>query len=315
MRFRVRVLASLCLLALAGLLRAENPVLTKFCRFQAGEKIAYGVVHGESIVELDGDLFGKWKETDKTHRLDSVKLLAPCRPTQVFAMAGNYKSHLHVTQTVHTITTVTKLTTDKNGETKVDSKTTTDTSKSDEIPKKFQIPQVFLKGPTCITSTGTDIVIPPGTNDVHYEAEMVVVIGKKAKDVSEADALKYVLGVTAGNDVSARDWQKSDVQWWRAKGSDTFGPIGPYIVSGVNYDNLQIQLRLNGKKLQDCNTKEMIHNVAKQVSFISKQVTLMPGDVIFTGTSGTTSAMKPGDVVEVEIESVGILKNNVVGPK
>ena len=105
------------------------------------------------------------------------------------------------------------------------------------------------------------------------------------------------------------------MQWWRAKGSDTFGPIGPFIVSGLNYDKLRLQLRLNGKKLQDCNTDEMIHGTAKMVSFISKHVTLHPGDVIFTGTSGTTTAMKPGDTVEVEMEGVGILKNKVVAGK
>src|SRR5205823_105516 len=159
-------------------------------------------------------------------------------------------------------------------------------------PKKFQIPQVFLKGPTCITSTGADIVIPPGTNDVHYEAEMVVVIGKKAKNVSEAEALEYVLGVTAGNDVSARDWQKNDVQWWRAKGSDTFGPMGPYIVSGVDYGNLLLRLRLNGEVQQEEKTDHLIHDIPSTVSFISQYITLQPGDLIFTGTPGKTSAIK-----------------------
>ena len=137
MRIRVRVLASLCLLAVAGLLRAENPKVTKYCRFQAGETIAYGIVEGETIHELDGDLFGKWKKTEKTHRLASVKLLAPCRPTQVLAMAGNFKSHLGIEETVTTITTVTKVTTDRKGETKVDSKTTSETNKAGEVPAKW----------------------------------------------------------------------------------------------------------------------------------------------------------------------------------
>src|SRR5207244_7555 len=138
---------------------------------------------------------------------------------------GNYKSHLGGDNTITTVTTTTKLTTDKHGQTTSDSKTVIDVNKPGEVPTKFQIPQLFYKMPSSIIATGEDIVIPSGTNDVHYEAEMVLVIGKKAKNVSEADALGYVLGATAGNDVSARDWQKSDVQWWRAKGSDTFGPL------------------------------------------------------------------------------------------
>jgi hypothetical protein len=310
-----RFLSCLCLFALTTFLRAENPKVTKYCRFQSGERTAYGIAEGETITELDGDLFGKWKKTDKTHRLSSVKLLAPCKPSLVFAMAGNFKSHLGIDDHVTTVTTTTKLTTDKEGKTRNDSKTTFEITKPGEIPTRLRIPQPFIKGTACITSTGADIVIPPGTEDVHYEAEMVIVIGKTAKNVSEADALSHVFGVTAGNDVSARDWQRNDVQWWRAKGSDTFGPIGPYIVTGVNPDKLRIQLRLNGKKLQDCNTDEMIHGTAKVVSALSKHMTLNPGDLIFSGTSGTTTAMKPGDTVEVEIEHIGILKNKVVAGK
>ena len=121
-----------------------------------------------------------------------------------------------------------------------------------------------------------------------------------------------MLGVTCGNDVSARVWQKGDVQWWRAKGSDTFGPCGPYIVSGINYDDLLLELRLNGEVKQKERTSRMIHDVATQVSEISRHVTLHPGDLIFTGTPGETAAIKPGDVVEVELEGVGVLRNEVV---
>jgi 2-keto-4-pentenoate hydratase/2-oxohepta-3-ene-1,7-dioic acid hydratase in catechol pathway len=138
-----------------------------------------------------------------------------------------------------------------------------------------------------------------------------VVIGRRAKNVSEAEALSYVFGVTCGNDVSARDWQKNDVQWWRAKSCDTFGPVGPFIVTGLNYDDLRVQLRLNGKVLQDERTSQMIHNVSQIVSFSSRHLTLEPGDLIYTGTSGRTSAIKPGDKVEVELEGVGILTNSV----
>jgi 2-keto-4-pentenoate hydratase/2-oxohepta-3-ene-1,7-dioic acid hydratase in catechol pathway len=263
-----------------GAEKTEKQV-TKYARFQSGSTIAYGIVEGDLIRQIDGDLFGSWKKTDKTHALSSVRLLVPTQPTQVLAMAGNYKSHL----------------------------------KDAEIPPKFLIPQPFFKTPSCLVADGEKIVIPPGTEDVHYEAELVIVIGKRAKNVSEADALSYVFGVTCGNDVSARDWQKNDVQWWRAKGSDTFGPVGPVIVSGLNYDNLMLELRLNGETKQKQSTKDFIHNISKQVSAISACVALNPGDLIFTGTPGNTAAIKPGDVVEVELEGVGVLKNGVVAGK
>jgi 2-keto-4-pentenoate hydratase/2-oxohepta-3-ene-1,7-dioic acid hydratase in catechol pathway len=137
------------------------------------------------------------------------------------------------------------------------------------------------------------------------------VIGKQAKNVSAADAPKHIFGVTCGNDVSARDWQKADVQWWRAKGCDTFGPVGPVIATGLDYDNLRMKLRLNGKVLQDESTGQLIHSVPEIVSFVSRHITLHPGDLIFTGTPGRTSAIKPGDRVEVEIEGIGTLTNPV----
>ena len=155
-------------------------------------------------------------------------------------------------------------------------------------------------------------MLPAGSEVVHYEAELVVVIGRVAKNVSKQDALDYVFGVTCGNDISERKWQKGDVQWWRAKGSDTFGPCGPFITRGLDYDNLQLKLRLNGEVKQDDNTSYLIHDVASTVSFISQHITLHPGDLIFTGTPGKTDVIKAGDVVEVELEGVGVLRNQVV---
>jgi 2-keto-4-pentenoate hydratase/2-oxohepta-3-ene-1,7-dioic acid hydratase in catechol pathway len=292
---------------------AQESKVTRYCRFQAGDAIAYGMVEGEQIRRLDGDLYGKWKATDRTYPLSSVKLLVPsARPTQVLALAGNYKSHLGGGSQVTTVTTTTKVTTNvASGQTTSESTTVSETEKPGEVPAKFQIPQLFFKTPSCLIATGENIVIPPGTNEVHYEAELVIVIGRRAKNVSEAQAKDYILGVACGNDVSARDWQKGDVQWWRAKGSDTFGPVGPFIVSGINYDDLRIQLRLNGKTVQDERTSQFIHSVPKMVSFTSQYVTLEPGDLIFTGTPGRTGAIKPGDEVVVELENVGTLVNKV----
>ena len=140
---------------------------------------------------------------------------------------------------------------------------------------------------------------------------MVIVIGRKVSRVSKEEAKSYVFGVTAGNDVSERDWQRADLQWLRAKGSDTFGPLGPAIVTGLDYDDLLLQTRLNGEVVQSQRTKDLIFDVATIVSYVSQYVTLLPGDVIYTGTPGTTRAIKAGDTVEVEVEGVGVLRNRV----
>ncbi|MBM3968624.1 MAG: DUF2437 domain-containing protein [Planctomycetes bacterium] len=276
----VCVVACLGGLAISGA-SADDGKVTKYVRYQVGDVVSYGVIDGDKVIKLDGDLFGKPTRTSTSHALRDVKLLVPTKPSQVLAMAGNYKSHL----------------------------------KEAEIPPKFQIVQPFFKSPSCLVPHGANIVIPPGTNEVHFEAELVLVIGKTAKNVPESKALEYVFGVTCGNDVSARDWQKDDVQWWRAKGTDTFGPCGPYLVTGLNADDLRVQMRVNGQTLQDQSTKDFIHNCAKQVSVVSQHITLHPGDLIFTGTPGKTSAIKPGDVCEVEIQGIGILKNNVTAAK
>ena len=266
-----------------GMTAAQESKPIKFARFQVDDRITYGVVEGKNIREISAPPYAEWQPTDRTHRLDRVRLLVPTQPTQVFGLAGNYKSHL------------------EEGDT--------------EISPKYRIPQPFFKSPSCLVANGADIVIPEGTEEVHYEAEMVIVIGKTARKVPKEKALDYVLGVTTGNDISARDWQENDVQWWRAKGSDTFGPCGPFIVSGINYDDLLLQLRLNGEVRQRQRTSDLIHDVRSIVSFLSRHVTLRPGDLIFTGTPGETSAIKPGDAVEVELEGVGTLRNRVVGNK
>jgi 2-keto-4-pentenoate hydratase/2-oxohepta-3-ene-1,7-dioic acid hydratase in catechol pathway len=140
---------------------------------------------------------------------------------------------------------------------------------------------------------------------------MVAVIKKTAKHISPEEAPIYILGVTCGNDVSARVWQRNDRQWWRAKSSDTFSPMGPVIDTEVDYGNLLLQTRLNGKTVQSQSTADLIFDAPHLVSFISQVVTLLPGDAIFTGTPGTTGQIKAGDILEVELEGIGILKNSV----
>ena len=277
-------LASLLIVTLAlwsetALAVAGSPAkIVKWVRFQVGGKIAYGLVEGDRIRQVSGDPFNGWKRTRKTFALGEVKLLVPTQPSKVLAAALNYTSHLG-------------------------------TAPGRPLPKA---PEFFYKPTSCLIANGERIVLPTGSADVHFEGEMVIVIGKRASKVPVESAGEYVLGVTCGNDVSARDWQKNDIQWWRAKGTDTFGPCGPFVVSGLNYNDLQLETRVNGQVVQKERTSHLVNGVAALVSHASQHVTLEPGDLIYTGTPGQTSALKPGDVVEVEIEGVGILRNAVV---
>jgi 2-keto-4-pentenoate hydratase/2-oxohepta-3-ene-1,7-dioic acid hydratase in catechol pathway len=275
---RVTAVLVLMLISLAGAGRAAQAPITKYVRYSVGGVTAYGLLEGDSIRELKGDLFANPSPTGRRVRLADVKLLAPCDPKKVIAVGLNYKTHLG------------------------------------ERPAA-EYPGLFAKYPTSIVAHGENIVIPPDAKNVHYEGELVVVIGKRAKHVTVADAKSYVFGVTVGNDVSERDWQKQDLQWFRAKASDTFAPLGPAIVTGVNYDDLLLQTRLNGEVVQSQRTKDLIFDVANVVSYLSHYITLEPGDVIYTGTPGTTRSFKAGDVIEVEIENVGLLRNRAVAGK
>jgi 2-keto-4-pentenoate hydratase/2-oxohepta-3-ene-1,7-dioic acid hydratase in catechol pathway len=255
-------------------LGAEQNIV-KYVRYAHAGATSYGILDGDTIRELRGDLFANPAPTGKRIPLAEAKLLAPCLPSKVIAVGLNYKSHLG------------------------------------ERPAAAY-PGLFAKYPTSIIATDENIVIPPDATTVHYEGEMVVVIGKRAKHVSAADAKSYVFGVTVGNDVSERAWQKADLQWFRAKATDTFAPLGPAIVTGVDYDDLLLQTRLNGEVVQSQRTKDLIFNVSEIVSYLSRYITLEPGDVIYTGTPGTTRAFKAGDTIEVELEGVGVLRNRAV---
>jgi 2-keto-4-pentenoate hydratase/2-oxohepta-3-ene-1,7-dioic acid hydratase in catechol pathway len=247
----------------------------KIARFEHNGRTSYGIVEGESVAPIEGDLFGSRRPTGPALALSSVKLLSPVVPRQMLAVALNYPSHL---------------------------------GQRPASPR----PELFVKANSCLADPEQPIVLPAGSERVDYEGELVVVIGRHCKKVTVEDALNYVLGYTCGNDVSARDWQRGDQQWFRGKSSDTFGPIGPWIVDGLDPTNLRLSTRLNGEEVQSCNTGEMINSVAETISFASQVATLEPGDVIFTGTSGQPRAMSPGDVVEVEVEGVGVLRNPVI---
>lgn len=271
----MRRLLLLALFAMPAADRATAQQIVKYVRYSHGGRVAYGVLDGDRVRELTGDLFSNPRPTGTVVRASEVTLLAPVEPSKVIAVGLNYKSHLGERPTA-------------------------------------AYPGLFTKYPTSIIATGDEIVLPPDAKNAHYEGELVIVIGRKASRVSKEEAKSFVFGVTAGNDVSERDWQRSDLQWFRAKASDTFGPLGPAVVTGLNYDDLLLQTRLNGEVVQSQRTRDLIFDVAAIVSYVSQYVTLTPGDVIFTGTPGTTRAMKPGDTVEVEVEGVGVLRNRVV---
>jgi 2-keto-4-pentenoate hydratase/2-oxohepta-3-ene-1,7-dioic acid hydratase in catechol pathway len=247
---------------------------TRYVRFRRGSVTANGVLDGETVREIRGGILEAHKETGAKHKLSEVRLLYPMEPSKVLAVGLNYKSHL--------------------GKTKPPS-----------------VPEIFYKPITCLTNPEDPIVIPPGAGNVHFEGELVLVIGKAAKNVSPEQARGVIFGVTCGNDVSERDWQKNDLQWWRAKGADTFGPLGPVIVTGLDYGKLDLETRLNGEVVQKANTSDLLFDCPQIVSFVSRFVKLVPGDVIYTGTPGATRAMKPGDTIEVVISGIGTLRNKI----
>ncbi len=273
----VALLAGAVVLALESEAEASQQVI-KYVRYSHEGATSYGILEGDTVHALDGDLFASPQRSGQSMPLADVTLLAPVEPSKVIAVGLNYRSHIG----------------------------------RSPVP---EYPGLFAKFPTSIVGPDAEIIIPADAGNVHYEGELVVVIGRTAKDVSIEDAPDYIFGVTAGNDVSERAWQRDDLQWLRAKGSDTFGPIGPAIVVGLDYNDLLVETRLNGETRQSESSKDLVFGVDHIVSYISRYVTLYPGDVIFTGTPGATRAMQPGDVVEIEVQGVGILRNTVVAAR
>jgi 2-keto-4-pentenoate hydratase/2-oxohepta-3-ene-1,7-dioic acid hydratase in catechol pathway len=262
-------------MAIPSSVMAQPPV--KYVKFEAHGRPAWGILENDTTIqELSGPPFdGTAKWTGRRSKVADVKFLAPAEAKKVIAAGFNYRSHLGQASAAKYV-------------------------------------GLFAKFPTSLTGHEGTIVYPPDATSLHYEAEICVVIGKQARNITEAQVKAHVFGVTACNDVSEREWQKSDLQWFRAKASDTFGPMGPVLVSNVDYGNLKLIGRHNGKVVQETTTDLLIFSIDHIVSYISRYVTLEPGDVIFTGTPGTTQAMKPGDTFEVEVVGVTTLRNTVV---
>ena len=231
------------------------------------------IIH-EGTVSEDGEELVS--ESRGSYDPDEVNFLAPCGPTKVIGVGRNYAEHA-----------------DELG---------------NDVP---DFPLFFLKPSTSVIGASDEIIYPETTENLHYEAELGVVIGKPCRNVSEDEALEYVGGYTCVNDVTARDWQDRESQWARAKGGDGFCPLGPYI-HDEHIENREIETRLNGEKVQSSRTEHMIFGVEELVAEASRFMTLREGDVIATGTPEGVGPMEPGDTVEVEIEGVGVLENEVV---
>ncbi len=259
--------------------------MTHYIRFEHKGKIACGILNGETIDVLDGNFLEGASPSGEQLKLADVKLLRPVEPPNIICIGLNYKPHAAEFQM--------------------------------KLP---ELPLLFIKTTTSLADPEQEIILPKIAPDhVDYEGELVIIIGKKAKNVSEEEADDYIFGYTIGNDVSARDCQTViDSQWARGKSFDTFCPLGPTAVTGIDPDHLHISTRLNGETMQDSNTEFLIFSPRKLVSFISHNMTLLPGTVIMSGTPGGVGFkrnppvfMKAGDTVEIEIENIGILKNTV----
>jgi 2-keto-4-pentenoate hydratase/2-oxohepta-3-ene-1,7-dioic acid hydratase in catechol pathway len=253
----------------------------RIARFTTGDDPVYGLVDGagEKIAEVTGDpLYQRIELTGATHLVEDVRLLAPVIPrSKVIGIGRNYADHA--------------------------------VEMGGEAPAE---PMMFLVPNTAVVGPGDPVVLPPQSSEVHYEGELAVVIGRMCKDVEPEDALGVIVGYTCANDVTARDLQRSDGQWARAKGFDTFCPLGPWIETELDPGSLALVTRLDGEVVQEGTTADMVHGVAALVSHASAAFTLLPGDVILTGTPAGVGPMEAGQRVEVEVEQIGVLANPVV---
>ena len=249
----------------------------KIVRFALDGETKYGLLKGNTIQLIEGKPFRHIKPVERYYPLKQVRLLAPCTPSKIIGLGLNYHEH----------------------------------AKELDMPVPDS-PLTFLKPSTSVIGHGDDIVYPSESHQVDYEGELAVVIKKHVWRVSTKDALHYVLGYTCFNDVTARDLQSRDSQWTRAKGFDTFAAVGPWIETELDPDNVVVETYLNGKLKQRGSTKGFIYPVAEIINFISHVMTLLPGDIIATGTPCGVGPMYPGDTVEVKIKPIGTLKNFVV---
>ena len=250
----------------------------RIVRFNLQGRSGYGVLDVEKVLPIWENPFSGIAETGEVLLRDDVTLLAPCEPTKIVALGLNYRDHAAEFGLA--------------------------------VPEE---PLIFLKPSTAVIGPEADIIYPRMSRRVDYEAELAVVIGKTARRVREDNALEYVLGYTCFNDVTARDLQKKDGLFTRAKGFDTFAALGPWIETEIgDPDQVMVEAYLNGEPRQHASTSNMVFGVRRLIAFISEVMTLLPGDVIATGTPSGIGPMRPGDVVEVRVEGIGTLRNRVL---
>jgi 2-keto-4-pentenoate hydratase/2-oxohepta-3-ene-1,7-dioic acid hydratase in catechol pathway len=247
---------------------------------QGSKKPKFGWMLDDKVGEISGNIFGRYQRKEALTPLSDVKLVHPSEPTKIVCVGRNYVEHAK--------------------------------ELGNEVPK---VPLIFLKPPSSIISNGETILLPPQSAQVEHEAELVIVIGKRGRHITAENAKKIILGYTIGNDVTARDLQRSDGQWTRAKGFDTFCSFGPWIDTDFDPSDAVITCRVNGQMRQMASTRDMVFNVGVLIAFISSVMTLEPGDLIFTGTPSGVGELKDGDEVSVEIEGLGIIKNKVKAEK
>jgi 2-keto-4-pentenoate hydratase/2-oxohepta-3-ene-1,7-dioic acid hydratase in catechol pathway len=255
----------------------------RWIRFSQLGRTAYGILEGDRIREVAGDPFAGYEATARVHDLGAVKIEVPVVPPTFYCVGLNYAEHI------------------KEAAAKL--------GIAPNLPKQ---PDVGYRAINALIAHGEPVIIPGDASKVQYEGELAVVIGRRAKHLSEAEALSCVLGYTIGNDVSERAWQKSDRTLWRAKNTDTFKPMGPWIETDVDLDRLETRVCVNGAETTRFRTNAMLFGVATYIATISRYVTLCPGDVIWMGTDGTSPDLKAGDTVEVEISGIGTLRNPFV---
>jgi 2-keto-4-pentenoate hydratase/2-oxohepta-3-ene-1,7-dioic acid hydratase in catechol pathway len=260
----------------------------KFGRFQQQDRIFYGLVEGEQVIELDGSPFTSYKPTSNAYLLSSLKILTPCEPRNFYCAGLNYAAHIEWAAKRKGLAV--------------------------KLPEKAD---VGYRSPNALCATGEAIVIPAdATEMVQFEGELVAVVGKTAKHLTEDNALSCILGYTLGNDVSERSWQKADRTLWRAKNCDTWKPMGPFIVTGLDPMNLDIEIRIDGQRVAGYNTSKMLFSAQRYIAEISKYMTLHPGDVIWLGTDDATEPnLAHGQVCEIVQKDIGVLRNPVVREK
>ncbi|MBU0503436.1 MAG: fumarylacetoacetate hydrolase family protein [Candidatus Omnitrophota bacterium] len=249
----------------------------RLVRFIYKKQIRWGVIDKDGVWPLKNPPYERINRFKYKLSLSRIKLLAPAEPSKIILVGLNYKDHAR--------------------ELKM------------KIPDE---PVIFLKPPTALIGPDEKIIYPPQASRLDYEAELALVIRRKARNIPLNKVPEYILGFTCLNDVTARNLQRKDVQWSRAKSFDTFSPLGPWLETAIRVDNLRIRSFLNGKLNQDSNTNKFIFTVKKIVSFVSQVMTLLPGDVISTGTPPGVGPMKAGDKIEIDIEGIGVLRNTVV---